>query len=152
MIIAGHTRWKAAKKLGLAKAPVHVAKELTPAQIQAYRIADNQTATLAEWDKELLPIELGQLKEAGYDLGLLSLGALGAATNEELLAHCRRVAEGIPLFGKGSGGWIVSRNCAPRRRPTRAGSLRVFAIAVPHDSRQPSPSCAADQSGIVLRL
>ena len=38
-------------------------------------------------------------RSLGYDLGLLSLGALGAATNEELLAHCRRVAEVIPLFG-----------------------------------------------------
>src|SRR3979409_2019283 len=75
VIIVGHTRWKAAKKLGLVKVPVHVAKELMPAQIQAYRIADNQTATLAEWDKELLPIELGQLKEAGYDLGLLGFDA-----------------------------------------------------------------------------
>jgi len=38
-------------------------------------------------------------RSLGYDLGLLSLGALGDATNEELLAHCRRVAEVIPLFG-----------------------------------------------------
>lgn len=75
VIIAGHTRWKAAKKLGLAKVPVHVAKGLSQEQIKAYRIADNQTATIAEWDKELLPIELGQLKEAGYDLGLLGFDA-----------------------------------------------------------------------------
>ena len=45
VIIVGHTRWKAAKKLGLAKVPVHVAKDLTPEQVKAYRIADNQTAT-----------------------------------------------------------------------------------------------------------
>jgi len=43
--------------------------------------------------------EAGLARSIGYDLGLLSLGALGAATNEELLAHCRRVAEVIPLFG-----------------------------------------------------
>ncbi len=61
VIICGHTRWKAAKKLGLEKVPVHVAKDLTPEQIEAYRIADNQTASLAEWDYDLLPIELGEL-------------------------------------------------------------------------------------------
>ena len=44
VIICGHTRWKAAQKLGLEKVPVHVAKDLTPEQIKAYRIADNQTA------------------------------------------------------------------------------------------------------------
>ena len=48
VIIVGHTRYKAAQKLGLEKVPVHVAKDLTPAQIKAYRIADNKTADLAE--------------------------------------------------------------------------------------------------------
>jgi len=71
VIIVGHTRWKAARKLGLAKVPVHVATDLSPEQIKAYRIADNQTATLAEWDFELLPIELKDLQGADYDLSLL---------------------------------------------------------------------------------
>jgi DNA modification methylase len=71
VIICGHTRWKAAQKLGLEKVPVHVAKDLTAEQIKAYRIADNQTATIAEWDYDLLPIELGELQAANYDLGLL---------------------------------------------------------------------------------
>ena len=71
VIIVGHTRWKAARKLGLAKVPVHVATDLSPEQIKAYRIADNQTASLAEWDFDLLPIELKDLQGADYDLGLL---------------------------------------------------------------------------------
>ncbi len=71
VIIVGHTRWKAAKKLGLARVPVHVARDLTPEQIRAYRIADNQTATLAEWDFDLLPIEIKELQDAHYDLALL---------------------------------------------------------------------------------
>jgi len=75
IIIVGHTRWKAAKKLGLAKVPVHVAKDLTPEQIKAYRIADNQTATLAEWDYELLPIELKDLQNANYNIDLLGFSA-----------------------------------------------------------------------------
>jgi ParB-like chromosome segregation protein Spo0J len=71
VIIVGHTRWKAAKKLGLTQVPVHVATDLTPEQVKAYRIADNQTATLAEWDMELLPIELRDLQAQDFDLGLL---------------------------------------------------------------------------------
>ncbi|RIK72921.1 MAG: chromosome partitioning protein ParB [Planctomycetota bacterium] len=71
VIICGHTRWKAAQKLSLEKVPVHVATDLTREQIKAYRIADNQTASLAEWNYDLLPIELGELQAANYDLGLL---------------------------------------------------------------------------------
>ncbi|MFW6106970.1 MAG: ParB N-terminal domain-containing protein, partial [bacterium] len=71
VIIVGHTRWKAAKQLGLAKVPVHVAKDLSAEQIRAYRIADNQTNTLAEWDFELLPVELAELQSADYDLSVL---------------------------------------------------------------------------------
>jgi DNA modification methylase len=71
VIVCGHTRYKAALKLGLEKVPVHVAKDLSPEQLRAYRIADNQTASLATWNYDLLPIELGALKEANYDLALL---------------------------------------------------------------------------------
>ncbi len=71
VIIVGHTRLKAAQKLGLTQVPVHVATDLTPEQIQAYRIADNQTATIAEWDFTLLPLELADLQAANFDLGLL---------------------------------------------------------------------------------
>jgi DNA modification methylase len=71
VIICGHTRFKAAKKLGLEKVPVHVAQDLSPEQIKAYRIADNKTAELAEWNYDLLPIELADLQSCNYDLGLL---------------------------------------------------------------------------------
>src|SRR5205807_8860050 len=50
VIIVGHTRYKAAVQLGLEAVPVHVAVGLTPAQAKAYRIADNQAATLSHWD------------------------------------------------------------------------------------------------------
>jgi DNA modification methylase len=71
VIIVGHTRYKAAIKLGLAKVPVHVATDLTPAQVKAYRIADNATAEIAEWNYELLPIELSALREMNFDIGML---------------------------------------------------------------------------------
>src|SRR5271169_5157379 len=80
VIIVGHTRYKAAKKLGLKQAPIHVALDLTPARAKAYRIADNATAAIAEWDKELLPIELGALEALDFDLKLLGFG------DEELAA------------------------------------------------------------------
>jgi len=71
VIVCGHTRYRAAQKLGLTEAPVHVATDLTPDQIRAYRIADNKTAELAEWNLDLLPIELAELKDAGIDWSLL---------------------------------------------------------------------------------
>ena len=71
VIIVGHTRWKAANKLKLKEVPVHVAKGLTEAQIKAYRIADNKTNELAEWDLDLLPLELAALGELDYDLDVL---------------------------------------------------------------------------------
>src|SRR6516225_9625570 len=49
VIIVGHTRYKAALKLGLEEVPVHVAVGLSPAQAKAYRLADNQTATFSAW-------------------------------------------------------------------------------------------------------
>src|SRR4029450_3589629 len=71
MIAAGHTRWKAAQKLGLAQVPVHVATDLTPEQAKAYRLADNATNELAQWDEELLPLELADLQALDFDLSLL---------------------------------------------------------------------------------
>jgi len=75
VIVCGHTRWKAAKKLALAKVPVHVAKDLTPEQVRAYRLADNKTNELAEWNMELLPIELAALENTDIDLSLLGFDA-----------------------------------------------------------------------------
>lgn len=71
VIVVGHTRWKAARKLGLVTVPVHVAKDLSPEKARAYRLADNQTGAIAEWDLELLPVELSELRDAGVDLSLL---------------------------------------------------------------------------------
>ena len=71
VIIVGHTRLKAAISLGLTEVPVVVADHLTPEQVQAYRIADNKTSELAEWNYELLPLEIRDLQEANVDLSLL---------------------------------------------------------------------------------
>lgn len=70
VIIVGHTRLKAAIRLGMTEVPVHVASGLTEAQVQAYRLADNRVGEEAEWDDELLAIEIGELSNLGFDLGL----------------------------------------------------------------------------------
>lgn len=62
VIVAGHTRYKAAKKFGLKHVPVVVADNLTPDQVKAYRLADNKTAELADWDMDLLNDELDQIR------------------------------------------------------------------------------------------
>ena len=61
VVIVGHTRLKAAKKLGLATVPV-VYADLPSAKVKAYRLADNKTAELADWDLDLLDLELGDIE------------------------------------------------------------------------------------------
>lgn len=71
VIIAGHTRLSAAKKLGLEEVPCIIADDLSEEQIKAFRLADNKTSELAAWDPELLEIELNDIgtidmKEFGF--------------------------------------------------------------------------------------
>ena len=70
VIIAGHTRRKAAVKLGLDTVPCIIADDLTPEQIQVFRLADNKTAELAEWDFEALEKELAELTAFDVDMSL----------------------------------------------------------------------------------
>src|SRR5665213_3682348 len=66
VIIAGHTRLLAARKLNLTEVPVHVADNLTPAQVKAYRLMDNRSHDETSWDFELLGPELLDLQNLGY--------------------------------------------------------------------------------------
>lgn len=70
VIIVGHTRLLAAKKLGLKEVPIHIADNLTKAQIKAYRIADNKTGEYSEWNVDFLDTELSALEDMDFDLGL----------------------------------------------------------------------------------
>ena len=70
-IIAGHTRYEASKQLGLKKVPIHIAKELSPVQIAAYRIADNKVAEEGQWDYSLLNQEFTDLLDMNFELELL---------------------------------------------------------------------------------
>jgi DNA modification methylase len=71
VIVAGHGRVMAARKLGLSEAPVIVLSHLTPTQRRALMIADNAIATNAGWNDELLAAELAALKDEAFDLDLL---------------------------------------------------------------------------------
>lgn len=62
-IIAGHTRYKAAAKLGLKSVPCVIADELSEEQIKAFRLVDNKVGELAEWDVDLLPLELADIAQ-----------------------------------------------------------------------------------------
>ena len=74
VVIEGHTRLLAVKKLGWETMPCIIATDLTPEQEQALRIADNKIAEIAEWDDDKLKVELAALQEAGFDLSLLAFG------------------------------------------------------------------------------
>jgi len=71
VLVAGHTRVLAAKKLGLETVPAIKADDLTEDQVKAFRIADNKLHELSSWDYELLPLELSQLQDVNFDLELL---------------------------------------------------------------------------------
>lgn len=80
VVIAGHTRLKAAEKLGLKKVPVIVAKNLTEEQARAYRLADNKTGELAEWEYDKLTQELNAIE--GIDMTAFGFEELENALTE----------------------------------------------------------------------
>jgi DNA modification methylase len=101
VIICGHTRYKAALKLGLREVPVLVAEDLSPEQVKAYRIADNHTAELAEWNCDQLKIELGDLQKMDFDLGLLAfddeeLNRILEGNNDALVTEGETDPDSVP--------------------------------------------------------
>lgn len=73
VILAGHTRYKALKKLGKTEAEVIVKSGLSDEQKRKYRLLDNKTGELAEWDFEMLAEELEGLDFEGFDFGFAAL-------------------------------------------------------------------------------
>lgn len=80
-VVDGHLRIKAAQKLGIKTVPVLLADDLTDAQVKAFRLSVNKMAELAEWDNELLGLELAELEEMDFDMSLIGFdaGELSAA-------------------------------------------------------------------------
>jgi ParB-like chromosome segregation protein Spo0J len=83
VLIAGHARLAAARKLGMTEVPVIVLDHLTPTQRRALVLADNRLALNAGWDEEMLRVELESLKEEDFDLDLVGF------SDEELEALLR---------------------------------------------------------------
>lgn len=72
-IVAGHTRYKAAQKLGLESVPCIVADDLTEEQIKAFRLADNKVSEASEWDYDLLNLELDDILDINMnDFGFIN--------------------------------------------------------------------------------
>lgn len=69
VIVAGHTRFLAAQRLGMEKVPCITADDLSEEQVRAYRLADNKVSERSEWDFGLLDTELLDLEELGFNMG-----------------------------------------------------------------------------------
>lgn len=97
VIVAGHTRLKAAKSLGLETVPCIVADDLTEEQIKAFRLADNKTAELAEWDFDKLETELAELAEMGVEMDGFGFDELQEPDFEELERDASETDEQITI-------------------------------------------------------
>jgi len=85
VIVAGHTRLKAAEKLGLKTVPVIRADDLTEEQVKAFRLADNKTGEIAEWDFEKLEEELRALDD--IDMGQFGFAEMDPVPDRETLEN-----------------------------------------------------------------
>lgn len=87
VIIAGHTRLEASKRLGLPVVPVVVADDLSEEQVKAYRLADNKTAEFSGWDFDMLNSELFEISDIdmaafGFDMNAFADGLAGAEDDD----------------------------------------------------------------------
>ncbi len=100
VIVCGHTRVSASKELGLKEVPCIVADDLTDEQIKAFRIADNKVGEIAEWDEDLLAIEMDDITEFDMsDFGFLEEDEETEPINDEDIENTQRI-ENVLKFGK----------------------------------------------------
>lgn len=97
VIVAGHTRLEAAKKIGLETVPCIKADDLTPEQIKAFRLADNKVAEFAIWDMEKLEFELAQIET--INMGYFGFEESENATDEEPEFETEQTFNYEPEFG-----------------------------------------------------
>lgn len=97
VIIVGHTRWKAAKQLGMTKVPVVVASNLTPQQVKAYRLADNKVSEESIWDNKKLLDELDEINKIDDDMftGFTESDIFDDVLNESLNDVLKDNEEGV---------------------------------------------------------
>jgi DNA modification methylase len=114
-VVDGHLRLKAAKKLGMTDVPVVVADDLTDAQIKAFRLIANQSANWADWDEELLKLELEDLKNLNFDLDLTGFDLSEVERflrndNVQEDDYDEMPAENIPVVSKLGDLWILGEH------------------------------------------
>lgn len=116
-ILAGHGRVLAARVLGFEDVPVMVARGWTEAQKRAYVIADNKLAENAGWDLDMLKVEMADLAELNFDVGVIGF------TEAEVAAMVRDVVrpdadpDDVPDLGGGQCCVVCGRRLASRRSP-----------------------------------
>jgi DNA modification methylase len=118
-VIDGHLRLKAAQQLGLDEVPVALADDLSEAQIKAFRLLANRSAAWAEWDDELLTLELQDLQGLGYDLGLTGFD----------VAELRSLLDDAPATGLTDEDAVPETPASPVTKPgelIRLGSHRLL--------------------------
>jgi len=106
-IVAGHTRWLAARSLCLSAIPVHVAENLSPEQAAAYRLADNKVAEIAEWDDGALMKELQLLADFKIDMSLFGFTAEDMGSLQEMAKKDDRWLEDYTVTYKPKPSWIL---------------------------------------------
>ncbi len=118
-VVDGHLRLKAARQLGLAEVPVILCDEWTPAQVKAFRLMVNRSVTWADWDEELLALELLDLQTEDFDLSLT-----GFSEKESTRSRLK------PIWPK-----MKSRRCRSSRHPQLAisgcAAATAFSAATP---------------------
>ena len=156
-VVDGHLRLKAARKLGswaggdTTGIPLVLCDEWTPAQVKAFRLMVNRSATWAEWDDELLARELQELNEAEYDLSLTGfdpkeIDDLLLAPDDDDLANAVPPAPENPVSRPGDL-WLCGKHrvlCANSTHPESVASLL--------GGRQPLLMCTDPPYGIQLDL
>jgi DNA modification methylase len=112
VIIVGHTRYRAALKLGMIEVPVHYAVGMSADKVQAYRIADNSTNALSDWDLEMLKLELSDLPNydfADFGLDLEAVTPDGTASDDDFDLDAAVAAIDVPKTQRGDV-WLLGKH------------------------------------------
>lgn len=115
-IVAGHTRYKAAKSLGMKEVPCVIADELTEDQIKAFRLADNKVSEAAQWDMDLLPLELADIVMPMTDFGFETISDADFSENFTLDDGEKKPFQqiSITVHDEQASGSIAATACAAR--------------------------------------
>ena len=84
VIVCGHTRFEAAKKIGMDVVPCIIADDLTDEQIKAFRLADNKVSELSEWDVDLLVEELKDISDIDMTTFAFDVGVFEETTEQKI--------------------------------------------------------------------